>query len=114
MDCPDCGAAPDRWHRPGCTNEQCPYCGEQLSDCGCSEGAPPLDDRLVWTGTCFWLQACLHFDFFERKVNGSWEPCRSEDPGSQPDVNRLRQECVWNRDEKRFDRRQEARDHSTP
>lgn len=105
MDCPDCNVAPGNWHRRGCGWEQCPYCGEHLADCSCCNGSPPLDDRIRWSGSCTWLQACLEFSFFEREVNGVWRRCHADDPGSQPDVSRLMRDCHWNRLDKRFERR---------
>jgi hypothetical protein len=102
MDCPDCGVAPGEWHQPGCSWEQCPYCGEHLGTCDC---LPPLDDRLSWTGSCFWLDACLEPGFFKKHVLGGWVPCAADDPESFPDVGRLLRQCVWNRAEKRFERR---------
>jgi hypothetical protein len=109
MNCPDCDVAPGAWHHGGCPWEQCPYCGEHLADCDCSDGLPPLDDRIRWPGCCPWIEACLEFDFFEKKVRGTWVRCRAEDPDSQPDVTRLLRECVWNREDKRFEKRRRVR-----
>lgn len=103
MNCPDCGVPPGRWHRAGCGAEQCPYCGEHLADCYCSEELPPLDERLPWSGRCSWWKTCSAFGFFEREVDGTWVRCAADDDGSQPDVIRLLHECVWNRIEKRFE-----------
>lgn len=105
MDCPDCGVKPGQWHRPGCLWELCPYCGGHVVDCRCCDGLPPLDDRMRWAGTCPWLDACLEYGFFEKEVAGAWVPCRAGDHESQPDVSRLIRECVWDRQEKRFVRR---------
>lgn len=106
--CPGCGVKPEVWHRPGCRLEQCPYCGEHLLDCQCSDGLPPLDDRMVWKGYYFWLEACLEFGFFEKQVNGSWLPCDGDEFGSRPDFLRVMRECYWNRNKKRFLRRQQT------
>lgn len=105
MKCFDCNVAPGTYHRPGCAFEQCPYCGAHAGSCPCCEGLPPLDDRLPWTGSCAWVDACLAFGFFAKAVNGAWVACPPDDPASEPDVERLAAECVWNRAEKCFERR---------
>ena len=102
MNCPECNVAPGNWHRPGCAWEQCPYCGEHAADCGCRGAPPPLDDRMRWAGCCSWVEACLRFGFFERRLRGRWVPCHANDPGSEPDVSRLMRECAWDREAKRF------------
>jgi hypothetical protein len=107
MDCPDCKAAEGRWHKQGCKWEQCPYCGNFLTDCGPCQGWPPLDDRIVWQGCCPWLLACADLGLFERQVDGQWEPCRAEDPGSQPDVLRFLHHYRWNREAKQFEPRRQ-------
>jgi hypothetical protein len=58
--CPDCGVGPGEFHRSGCDTEQCPYCGRQLTSCGC-RGTPPLDDRLPWTGLWPGVAECREF-----------------------------------------------------
>ncbi len=103
---PECGTDPGKWHRHGCSWEQCPYCGGHLGDC---EHSPPLDDRLPWTGFNFWLKACLELRFFRRQVKGGWIACRADDPGSLPDVGRLLKQCFWNRQEKRFEKRRKVK-----
>lgn len=107
MNCPACGAAPGQWHVAGCVYEQCPYCGETLADCGHGH-RPPLDDRVRWADPGPWIGACLAFGFFERRVGGRWEPCESQDVDSRADMARLREECRWNRREKRYERRRQA------
>ena len=91
-----------------CGWEQCPYCGEYAIDCACGRGAPPADDRIRWEGVCPWLQACLDFGFFERNVNGRWEPCHPDALDSHPDIGRLLRDCWWDRHEKRFVSRRRA------
>ena len=103
MECPDCGIAPGSWHGEGCSWEQCSYCGSHLVDCHCS---PPLDDRIPWDGSCFWLSACLELGLFRKQIYGIWVACCADDPDSLPDVGRLLRQCVWNRGEKRFQRRE--------
>ena len=34
--CHDCGSPPDTLHHPGCDNEVCPRCGQQLFMCDCN------------------------------------------------------------------------------
>ena len=111
MKCPDCNVMPGEWHASGCTWEQCPYCGDHLGVCG---HAPPLDDRLPWLGSCFWMDACFRLGFFKKQIDGVWTPCRANDFHSLPDVGRLFRQCVWNRQEKRFERRRAATSREGP
>jgi hypothetical protein len=105
MNCPACGVEPQQWHRPGCRLEQCPYCGEHLLDCFCSQTQPPLDDRMVWQGYYFWLEACLEFGFFHKEIGGDLVACQAGETASRPDYLRLLRECYWHRGRKRFERR---------
>jgi hypothetical protein len=73
-----------------------------------------MDDRLPWAGFCFWLDACLELGFFEKPVPGGWTPCAADDPESVPDFGRLLRQCVWNRSEKRFERRRATTPESAP
>jgi hypothetical protein len=58
--CLDCGVGLGEFHRSGCDTEQCPYCGWQLTSCGCP-GTPPLGDRLPWTGLWLGVAECRVF-----------------------------------------------------
>jgi hypothetical protein len=111
MNCPDCGVSVGERHWAGCSWEQCPYCGHHLQSCGC---LPPLDDRLPWSGGDFWLDACLELGFFKMEVPGGWVPCRADDPDSFPDVGRLLRRCVWNRAERKFQRRRGPMNRNGP
>lgn len=100
--CPDCGVSPGEFHRSGCDLEQCPYCGRQLISCICSK-APPLDDRLPWTGLWPGVAECREFGWFARRGPGrGWVPCRADEEGAVEDLNRLHTEAKWDRREKRF------------
>ena len=35
--CGDCNAYPGHYHHPGCDQERCPICGDQLISCGCND-----------------------------------------------------------------------------
>lgn len=100
--CPVCGVAPGDWHRNGCGWEQCAYCGGHAVGCG---HEVPLDDRLRWSGSCCWWDACVEFGFFERYVAGRWQPCTARTAGAMPSLTRLLRECRWSRLDKRFVRR---------
>ena|SRR5579885_515483 len=107
MDCPGCQVKAGEWHLRGCEGEQCPYCGDHAVDCEC-DGSIPFDDRIRWSGTRPWEEACHSFGFFERQVRGGWVPCTANEPGSMPDIVRLMTECSWDRMEKRFITRRRA------
>ena len=111
-DCPDCGAKPGEIHILGCTAERCCYCGGQLLMClicdGCPElddeelWAPPLDDRLEWTGTWPGEEECREFGWYAKACPGGWVPCDPEDPKAIPDLNRLYSDARYDRNKRRF------------
>src|SRR5262245_55793566 len=107
MNCPSCGATPDRWHGAGCSWEQCPRCGYDLFRC---DHDPPRNDRLAWSGYSFWLESCVSVGFFKKRVRGEWVACGADEPGCLPDVERLLRERIWNRREQRFEPRQPEED----
>jgi hypothetical protein len=108
MECPVCSVSAGSWHRHGCGWEQCPYCGAHAIGCACGRRGLPLDDRIPWSGSCPWLAACREFGFFERSAARGWTACRSDEPGSLPDIRRLLKFCHWDRLQQRFVRRQAA------
>jgi hypothetical protein len=102
-ECPECGARPGEVHRRGCDVELCPYCGDQLVRCRCPESFPPLDDRLVWSGTFPGVEECEEFGWYARLVPGQgWVTCDREELDAEPDLYRLHEEAHWDRDSKRF------------
>ena len=102
-ECPECGARPGNVHRRGCDVELCPYCGDQLVRCRCSAPYPPLDDRMVWTGTFPGVAECEEFGWYARLVPGQgWILCDPWDLDAEPDLYRLHAEAQWDREGKRF------------
>ena len=105
--CPACDVAPGELHAVGCDIEQCPYCGCQLISCLCpaSERGVPDDDRMPWSGTWPGEAECREFGWYAKLVKGKgWIPCRPDEPGAGPDLNRLHDpnEARWDRENKRF------------
>jgi hypothetical protein len=111
--CHDCGARPGQYHQLGCDVERCPRCGGQLLQClmcGCVESdpdepwPPPLDDREVWTGEWPGKQECREFGWYVKEAPGEQAsvPCRTDDLEPREDLNRLRKESEWDRQEKRY------------
>src|ERR1700732_4479499 len=100
--CPDCGVSPGEWHRPGCDVEQCPFCGGQLIRC---EPDTPLDDRIKWDGQWPGEKKCLEWGWFAKFTSRGWKRCGRNDPQRQPDLDRLRVDASWHREEKCFVRK---------
>lgn len=100
--CHDCDVEPGEFHKLGCDNEQCPYCGGQLISC-CCRRRPPLDDRMRWTGIWPGVTECQEFGWFARLVPGQgWVSCAADEAGAVEDLNRLHVEARWDRKRKRF------------
>jgi hypothetical protein len=103
--CGDCGVQPGQLHKRGCDVERCPYCGGQMIFCDCNlPRRVPDKDRLPWTGEWPGEAECREFGWYaKRNPNGpGWVPCQSDDPGAQPDQNRLHKDAVWDRRLKRW------------
>src|SRR5205823_2719377 len=80
-----------------------PRCGLQLLSCehflfGTTE-APPDEERLPWTGEWPGEAECREF--------GWWCKPSPDDPEGGPDLNRLRKEGIWDRQRKRFIRKED-------
>lgn len=112
--CFDCGAGLGELHAHGCDVERCPYCGGQMISCFCDDSFPdgvPDKDRMPWDG--FWPgdRECEEYGWYARVPRngemGGWIPCGPEEPGAQPDINRLRVEARWDRALKRWVRAEE-------
>jgi len=101
--CPECGVLTGHYHRHGCDVELCPYCGDRLVACTCPCPFPPLDDRIPWSGTFPGEEECREFGWFAHLLpRRGWVACSEDDAGAEPDLHRLREEAVWDRDSKRF------------
>ena len=132
--CHDCLVEPGQRHMPGCDVEQCPSCGRQLISCDCladPEKASWIEKNLLpWTGRWPGKEEAAELGFwskwvpnerFEADVKrvglkealaglggeppGRWVVSGKEDPEAGPDLNRLHQEAVWDRERKRFVKR---------
>lgn len=102
--CPDCGVKPGQWHRRGCDIEQCPYCGGQAGHCD-AEGPIPLDDRLRWRGLWPGEAEAIKYRWYCKLTRRGWRSCRPDALGAVPDLNRVRREMSWDREEKCFVRK---------
>ncbi len=108
--CPTCSAKPGELHRPGCNVEQCPMCGRQLLGCEHFlvdvKKAPPDAERMPWAGQMPGAWQCREFGWYA-KLNPQGQgyvPCQPDDPGAEPDLNRLAKEALWDPKQKRFAR----------
>jgi hypothetical protein len=111
--CPDCKALPGHEHDPGCDVEQCPFCGSQILSCDCSEAIEDGYEPMRWTGTWPGVKECIEYDFWCRwklfppsaqldfQTSG-WVRCAKEEPGARVDLNRLGEECTWDKVQRRW------------
>ncbi len=104
-DCPDCGVAPGRLHRPSCDVERCGHCGGQALSCDCE----PSERRAYqepWSGVWPGFEEAIEFGLFaKRSPDGlGWVCCDEDDPEAYPDLNRLAGsgEFAWDRERRRF------------
>lgn len=128
--CHDCGAAPGEFHQPGCDVERCPFCGSQITSCGCIrlhfvigydedpsteqsrewERALNEKGRLPWTGEWPGVAECREFGWYSYWELGETTrrrvSCSADHPEASEDLNRLYSgEAVWDADAKRWRRR---------
>jgi len=108
--CPDCGVDVGELHKSGCDVERCPNCGGQLLSCVCTGSEKTrkwIEKNLIpWTGVWLGTEECREFGWYAKLVLGmGWIPCKAEELGASPDLNRLHAEAVWNKKKKRFVRR---------
>jgi hypothetical protein len=96
--CPDCQVAPGEVHQSGCDVERCPICGYQLHNCDCDENAAPLPWTGLWPGEA----ECREFGWYAKFTSQGWVSCTADEPGAQPDLNRLYQDALWHRELGRF------------
>lgn len=124
--CPDCDAKPGEKHRHGCDVERCPCCGFQLLTCSScvfelnnfepEDDEDPTDEmyehwdevwdakRLPWNGIWPGESECIEYDWWARFIPGEgWIPCKKEDDGARPNLNRLYYgECSWSQELQRW------------
>jgi hypothetical protein len=63
-----------------------------------------LDDREVWTGVWPGVKECEEFGWYGKPnpIGPGYMPCKRDEPGSWPDLNRLCIEADWDRREMRY------------
>ena len=121
--CHDCGAFPGEAHEPGCDVERCPICGGQMIACACDSDfrdSPQwrteiieLGGLLPWTGTWPGVREAIEYDFWcrwtllapserNRYATSGWVRCDKTDQGSKVDLNRVIEECTWDKHQRRW------------
>lgn len=104
---PQLPCCPGKLHRLGCDVECCPQCGQQLISCTHNRPGkvtnPTDEERMPWTGEWPGAAECREFGWFAKLIPGrGWVTCPSDDPESEPDLNRIAKEAVWDALRKRF------------
>jgi len=102
--CPDCGIAPGFLHEHGCDVEPCPECGLQALSCGCE--IQDASRRIAWTGLWPGSAECREYGWFAKRAGVGWIPCSADDPEAVEDLNRLREDAVWNPEKQRWEKRE--------
>lgn len=100
--CPDCKVAPYSLHIPNCDIEQCVRCGGQLLSCCCYITFPADSRRIPWDGWHPGTRDAIELGWFAKRAKIGWKPCKSNEPGSVPDLNRLHTEATWEPRLRRF------------
>lgn len=131
--CPDCAVEIGATHIGGCDVARCLWDGGQRIQCDGSLGAEcakvlreagrdDLADDLmgylgiddynhdcgeeVWTGTWPGVEDCQRLDFWcTDPAHPPMKPCTKETPGAAEDLNRLLQQCRWDRETQRWELR---------
>ena len=107
--CPDCDVKPGEKHDFGCDVERCPVCGGQLTTCKCVG----LDcaERMAWTGEWPGVADCQRLGFWcyedpsgygNPAMHYGHIPCDKDHPDAREDLNRLYDDCRWDRATKQF------------
>jgi hypothetical protein len=105
--CHDCGALPGELHRGDCDVERCPACGGQYATCDCPRQR--RSRRIPWSGRWPGEAECAEFGWYAKLVPGvGWVRCGPDEPGAEPDLNRLQKEARWDHRAGRFVRRDEG------
>lgn len=115
--CGDCGVNPGELHQPGCDVERCPYCGGQMLMCGGECEGHELDEKdlMPWTGTWPGIEECIEFGWFSKfipdpnGIHGAWVRCSGDDPEADGDLNRLAMSAVWDKQAKRWRKREDEK-----
>jgi hypothetical protein len=114
--CHDCGAKPGEKHKPGCDVERCPACGGQALMClstspsghkivaSCCDEIIEEDELIPWSGEFPGKMECREFGWYSKfsSTLGCWVSCDKDEPGSTESLNRLYEDAIWDRGQKRF------------
>jgi len=113
--CPDCGVKPGEQHKPGCDVERCPVCGGQALTClmscphchkiiaNCNNEKVEESELIPWDGTWPGTKECEEFGWYSKwSDKDGWVICDKNDPEARPNLNRLYDDAIWNREKQRF------------
>lgn len=123
--CRDCAALIGRPHEHGCDVENCQWTGIQWIQCGgytdnplcrCADdenydedgytihtcGQSPHDcGSQIWDGVWPGYAECVEYGWYSYFAP-PWRQCGPEHPQAGPDLNRLRFDCDWDRERRRW------------
>lgn len=121
--CLDCDVLPGEAHEPGCEVESCVRCGGQKISCAClKEDAyhteiQELGGVLPWTGIPVGAKEAIEYGFWRKwsliaphdgnnLQTSGWICCSASDQGARPDLDRVGEECFWDKTKRRWLKRQ--------
>jgi hypothetical protein len=109
--CHDCQAMPGEFHQPGCDVESCPFCGHQIISCDCAKDEDFYTElqqvgAIPWSGMWPGQKEAIEYDFWCRwalTITGhAWQRCAKGDHGARVNLNRVLEECVWDKVKRRW------------
>lgn len=105
--CPDCNVEVGEVHTDHCDIETCPECGTQRMSCGCTSELPAIP----WKGKCEYVVAADEYGLYcyedsagygKPEMNYGHIPCSKDHPEAHLDLNRVGDDCTWDKGQQKW------------